>query len=81
MEGFLTESHIVVVGDDPNGLREVEQVLHTDGYRRISLTTDALRRATSPIWCFWILLRRTFGALSWCIASVAKLRPILSCPS
>ena len=40
MEGFLRESHIVVVGDDPNGLRQVEQVLHADGYRRVSLTTD-----------------------------------------
>jgi DNA-binding response OmpR family regulator len=43
MEGFLTESHIVVIGDDPMSLRQVEQVLHTDGYRRVSLTTDLQR--------------------------------------
>lgn len=40
MDGFLTESHIVVVGDDLTGLRLMEQVLNSDGYRRVSLTTD-----------------------------------------
>ena len=40
MDGFLTESHIVVVGDDFTGLRLMEQVLNSDGYRRVSLTTD-----------------------------------------
>ena len=43
MDGFQTESHIVVVGDDLVGLRQVEQVLQTDGYRRLSLTTDLER--------------------------------------
>lgn len=43
MDGFQTESHIVVVGDDLIGLRQVEQVLQTDGYRRISITTDLER--------------------------------------
>jgi putative two-component system response regulator len=32
-----------VVGDDLIGLRQVEQVLQTDGYRRISITTDLER--------------------------------------
>jgi len=43
VEGFLTESHIVVVGDDLIGLRQIEQVLHTDGYRRVSFTSDLQR--------------------------------------
>jgi signal transduction histidine kinase len=41
LDGFLTESHILVVGDDLTSLRLMEQVLNSDGYRRISLATDS----------------------------------------
>jgi len=43
VDGFLTESHIVVFGDDLTSLRLMEQVLNSDGYRRVSLTTDPLQ--------------------------------------
>ena len=40
VDGFLMESHIVVLGDDESSLRLMEQVLNADGYRRVSLTID-----------------------------------------
>lgn len=40
MDGFLTESHIVVIGDDPTSLRLLQQALNSDGYRRVNLTSD-----------------------------------------
>ena len=40
MDGFLTESHIVVIGDDLTSLRLLQQALNSDGYRRVSLTSD-----------------------------------------
>ncbi|HKY48753.1 MAG TPA: HAMP domain-containing sensor histidine kinase [Acidimicrobiia bacterium] len=40
LDGFLTESHIVVIGDDPTSLRLLQQALNSDGYRRVNLTSD-----------------------------------------
>jgi signal transduction histidine kinase len=40
LDGFLTESHIVVIGDDLTSLRLMQQALNSDGYRRVSLTSD-----------------------------------------
>jgi DNA-binding response OmpR family regulator len=40
LDGFLTESHIVVIGDDLTSLPLMQQALNSDGYRRVSLTSD-----------------------------------------
>ena len=41
LDGFLTESHVVVIGDDLTSLRLMQQALNSDGYRRVSLTHDS----------------------------------------
>jgi len=43
LDGFVTESHIVVIGDDLTSLRLMQQALNSDGYRRVSLTSDPLQ--------------------------------------
>ena len=43
MDGFVTESHIVVIGDDLTSLRLMQQALNSDGYRRVSLTSDPVQ--------------------------------------